>query len=209
MGQVVGRRSTGSGRRALMVVLTLAACAESEAPSTQEELAPALLEVAPLKADPACADADADAARAHLLAATRIRGAVALERAEEGYTRALDTLERAQRACLLALPEPASRLHALRGALLRDAGEPRSDRGGVPGLPWRLLEDAALRATAALVDADDALSSGAYARAGEAILVAQRARLEAVPQVYRFLDEGRRTAFLRDPAFIGWLGTPE
>jgi hypothetical protein len=156
-----------------------------------------------------CREADPHAAVAHVVAASVVRASVALGETGAPWEEALARLAAAQAECFGAhitgaVPDAAAR--ALRAALLRDVTVPRKDRGGMPELSWRLLEDGSQRAAREMPAVDAALREGNLVVAHGGLVAAQRARLRDIPEVLRFLDETDRSAFLEDPAWIGWLG---
>jgi hypothetical protein len=189
----------------------LTACADT-APTTPVE--PTAVErtdaAIGLREDPRCTAAGPRLARQHAAAAARVRGALALDVSPAAFSTALDALAVAQRACFEGLT-PVQReaaLESLRWALLQDLDEPRADRGGVPSLPWRLLQDGAVRATASVGAAEAARDAGAPDIALLRLVEAQRARLVVMPELLRFVDEARRSEILFDPVLAGWLGVP-
>ncbi|MES2639879.1 MAG: hypothetical protein V4850_10370 [Myxococcota bacterium] len=161
-------------------------------------------------ADPLCDQGNPAVARAHLAAAGSVRGTLAMGESGQRWELALAHLGSTQRACLevaaTVATSPSAPAWGLRAALLTDTSVPRADRGGVPSLSWRLLEDAAARASYAIPDVDQALADGRLADAATSLVAAQRARLLDLPEVLRFLDEAGRAALLSDPAWIRWLG---
>jgi hypothetical protein len=198
--------------RAGVVLLGLAAagCGGAATEHTETAASAALEPSGALVADPLCDQGNPAVARAHLAAAGRVRGTLAMGEAGQRWELALAHLESTQRACLevasTVATSPTAPAWGLRAALLADTAVPRADRGGVPSLSWRLLEDAAARASRAIPDVDQALADGRLADAATSLLAAQRARLLDLPEVLRFLDEAGRAALLSDPAWIRWLG---
>lgn len=211
------RRCTRGGL--VLASLSAAACTdggnvETPDPGAQVTLAQGVA-AAPaagvLAGDPLCTQLNPGVARAHLAAAGALRAALALQETRARWESALARLEVAQHACLLVTgvgAAPAAPARALQAALGRDASVPRAELGGVPSLAWRLLEDASVRALLPFPEIDAALEQGRLPDAYAGLLAAQRARLVALPEVLRFLDESDRARFLADPVWIAWLGLP-
>jgi len=200
----------GRVRCALAGVALVACRGDAPAPSAvaQAEVSPSA--ASELVANAACSASDNAAARVHLLAAIRVRAGIALAETGGRWQSALDTLSAAQRACLVAASvgntEPTAPARALINVLGRDLALSRTAVGGVPPLAWRLHEDAAVRATAELVAAQAALDAGDLDGAHVRVLAAQRARLAALPEIFRFLDETARAEVLADTTWLAWLG---
>jgi len=165
-----------------------------------------------LTANETCREADPRAAVAQVVAASVVRASAALGETGARWDTALTQLAAAQTACFAADlrgPVPDAAARSLRAALLRDVTVPREDRGGMPALSWRLLEDGSQRAAREMPSVDAALRDGNLAVAHLGLVAAQRARLRDIPEVLRFLDEAHRAALLEDPAWMGWLGVAQ